>query len=191
MICRLLCWCSEGRLLSRLSLFSQTEHWNLWVVTVWCLAQVTFHVYREMGRGMLLRSALWPGSSPRSVFVMSFTCQVSSSLTKAVVQLVTRSSLVGRPLLSRVICPFCFVCSRVLDPEGRTWHAPKGVVRTFKWAFHFVVENDLELFKAFFDSPASISKVLGFSGVSQWLLCWDQTQDFECLGKYSTNWATL
>lgn len=55
----------------------------------------------------------------------------------------------------------------------------KGMVRTLKWAFHFIVENDLELLKAFFDSPASISKVLGFSGVSQWLLCWDQTQDFE------------
>lgn len=66
----------------------------------------------------------------------------------------------------------------------------KGAVRTLKWAFHFIVENDLELLKAFFDSPASISKVLGFSGVSQWLLCLDQTQDLECLGKYSTNRAT-
>lgn len=43
----------------------------------------------------------------------------------------------------------------------------KGMVRTLKWAFHFIVENDLELLKAFFDSPASISKILGFSGVSQ------------------------
>lgn len=38
----------------------------------------------------------------------------------------------------------------------------KDVVRTLKWAFHFIVENDLELLKAFFfDSSASISKVLG------------------------------
>lgn len=43
----------------------------------------------------------------------------------------------------------------------------KGMVRTLKLAFHFIVENDLELLKAFFDSPASISKILGFSGVSQ------------------------
>lgn len=123
-----------------------------------------------MERGMLLRSAPWPGSSPRS----------SSSLTKGVAQLVARSSRVGRPLLSQVICPFCFVCSRVLEPEGRTWHAPKRYGEDFKMGISFYSWKWPWAFKSFFWFPCLYilsSKILGFSGVSQWLLCWDQTQD--------------
>lgn len=47
----------------------------------------------------------------------------------------------------------------------------KGMVRTLKWAFHFIVENDLELLKAFliplplslkyWDFQVTVATVLG------------------------------